>query len=346
VSDKSRLSQGSSPRLSRADSLAPYSMHQKYAPSPAMMMQRARTLLISATLFWGLTFPLVRGFELAQRARVPEISAPALACADVAARFGLAALVLLPLCLRSLANITRREWIQAVGLAFLAGIGMYLQTLGLAWADASVVGFLTQLYTLIVPLIVALRDRRLPGRRVFVACALVLVGAALLSPNLLSHFALGAGELVTLLSTLFFAGQIVWVERPLFAENRAVLVTMLMFAMLGAMFGCGYAIEGGDAVTVGRLFAPSPVWQMFLVLLFPCTIFTFLIMNAWQRWVSATEAGLIYCIEPVIAGFLPGWISRFAGVSYPNEPLTWSLLVGGMMIVGATVLVATEKRTA
>jgi drug/metabolite transporter (DMT)-like permease len=325
-------------------------MHQKYSPSPATMMERARTLLIGATLFWGLTFPLVRGFELAQLAHVPGISAQALACVDVALRFGLAALVLLPLCAGQLRNITRREWLQAIGLAFLAGIGLYLQTLGLAWADASVVGFLTQLYTLIVPLIVALRDRRLPTRRVVGACALVLAGAALLSPNLLRHFTLGPGELVTLLSTAFFAGQIVWVERPIFAENRALLVTTLRFALLAVMFGAAYAGTGGSAATAVRLFEPAAVWQMFLVLLFPCTIFTFLVMNAWQRWVSATEAGLIYCIEPVIAailaGFLPGWISRYAGVDYPNEPLRWTLLIGGLLIVSATVLVATEKRTA
>jgi drug/metabolite transporter (DMT)-like permease len=325
-------------------------MHQKYAPSPAVMMERARLLLIGATLFWGLTFPLVRGFELAQRAHVPGVSALVLASADVGLRFGVAALVLLPLCVRDLLTITRREWIQAAGLALLAGIGMYLQTLGLAWADASVVAFLTQLYTLIVPLIVALRDRRRPGQRVVVACGLVLLGAALLSPDLVRYFTLGPGEVVIALSTFFFAGQIVWVERPVFAENRAVLVTMLMFAMLGTMFGLGYAGAGGDAATLVKLFEPSAVWQMILVLLFPCTVFTFLIMNAWQRWVSATEAGLIYCIEPVIAailgGFLPGWISRFAGIDYANEPLTWSLLVGGTLIVSATILVATEKRTA
>jgi len=85
-----------------------------------------------------------------------------------------------------------------------------------------------------------------------------------------------------------------------------------------------------------------------LVLL--CTVFNFLIMNAWQRCVSATEAGLIYCIEPVIAtllsAFLPGWISSFAAIAYANETLTWSLLIGGVLIVGATVLVATERRTA
>ena len=325
-------------------------MHQKVPLTGAMMIRRARMLLIGATLFWGLTFPLIRGLQLAQNDHAPDVSAPTLVSADVAARFGVAALVLLPFCVRDLLNIRRREWMQAIGLAFLAGIGLFLQSLGLAWTDASVAAFLTQLYTLIVPLIVALRDWRLPGWRVFVACGLVLAGAALLSPDILKHFVPGAGELVILLSAVFFAGQIVWVERPIFAENRALLVTMLMFALLAAMFTTGYAGQGGDIATLKRLFEPAPVWQMFLALLFLCTIFTFLIMNCWQRWVSASEAGIIYCIEPVIAailcGFLPGWISRFASISYPNEPLTWTLFVGGSLIVGATILVATEKRTA
>ena len=154
---------------------------------------------------------------------------------------------------------------------------------------------------------------------------------------------------MTILSTGFFAGQIVWVERPIFAENRAVLVTMLMFGLMGVVFGLGYALQGGTPDLTQELFTPAAVWQMFLVLLFPCTIFTFLVMNAWQRWVSATEAGLIYCIEPVIAAilcaFLPGWISRYTGIAYANEPLRWTLLIGGALIVSATALVATERRT-
>ena len=43
-------------------------------------------------------------------------------------------------------------------------------------------------------------------------------------------------------------------------------------------------------------------------------------MNKWQRWISATEAGLIYCLEPVIAtilsSFLPGWISAMTRASF------------------------------
>ena len=318
-----------------------------------MLIRRARTLLIGTTVLWGLSFPLLRGLELVQRANAPQVSDSALACADVTVRFALAALFLLPIYGRQLAHVDWREWSQAIGLALFAAGGLYLQTLGLAWTDASVAAFLTQLYTLIVPLIVAVRDRRFPSLRVVVACVLVLAGAAMLSPGLLHHFTPGPGDLVIVLSTVFMASQIVWVERPLYAENRAGVVTLIMFAILAGVFAAGYFIVGGTehaAQAAGQLFGTPVLWGLTLALVLLCTVFNFLIMNAWQRCVSATEAGLIYCIEPVVAtlisGFLPGWISRVGSIIYTNETLTWSLLVGGVLIVAATILVATERRTA
>jgi drug/metabolite transporter (DMT)-like permease len=79
-----------------------------------------------------------------------------------------------------------------------------------------------------------------------------------------------------------------------------------------------------------------------------CTVTTFFVMNTWQRFVSATEAGLIYCLEPVIAtvlaAFFPGWISRWAGIDYPDETLRWGLFAGGLLIIAAAILVATQRR--
>jgi hypothetical protein len=66
-------------------------------------------------------------------------------------------------------------------------------------------------------------------------------------------------------------------------------------------------------------------------------------MNRWQPLISPTEAGLIYTIEPVFASllalFLPGLVSVWAGVDYPSESVTWRLLVGGGLITAANVLV-------
>ncbi len=323
-------------------------MYDKTIPPGILLVRRARALLIGATVLWGLSFPLTRGLELVQRAVAPGVSDSATACCDMAVRFGLAALCFLPFQLRNLGGITLREWSQALGLALFAGIGLYLQTLGLERTDASVSAFLTQLYTLLVPLIVAVRDRRFPSARVIIACFLVLVGASLLSPGLLTQLALGPGEVVILFSTFFIACQIVWVERPVYSENRTGLVTLLMFALLALQFVVAYFFMGGRMADAQLLFGTPVLWQLTSALVLLCTVFNFFIMNTWQRCVSATEAGLIYCIEPVIAAvlcsFLPGWISRFAAVDYPNEVLPWTLFVGGVLIVFATILVATEPR--
>jgi len=312
----------------------------------AILVRRARLLLVGATLLWGSSFALIRGLQLAQEARVPAISGQALACADMAIRFGLAALLLLPFYARNLWNITSREWSQAAGLALLAGPGLYLQTLGLAWTDASVSAFLTQLYTLLVPLIVAGRDRRWPTLRVALACTLVLLGVALLSPGLLTHFTLGPGELLIVISTFFFALQIVWVERPLYADNRSGVVTLVMFALIALLFAALYPFLG-TAHSAFLLLDHDHLGILMLLIVIFCTQINYFIMNTWQRCISATEAGLIYCIEPVIAtvlaSFVPGWISRFVGIFYPNETLRWGLFLGGALIVSATVLVATQR---
>ncbi len=311
------------------------------------LVGKARALLVASTVLWGLSFPLMRGLVLAQKDHAPNGSDLALACADMAVRFGLAALVMLPFYLKDLARVSRREWSQAIGLAILGGAGLYLQTLGLAWTDASVSAFLTQLYALLVPLIVAIRDRRWPSLRVIVACAMVLIGIAVLSPGLLTHFTLGPGALVIIVSSGFIAGQIVWVERPVYAENRFGLVTLLMFALMSAMFILAYFGTGGTTAVALPLFGTPHLIGLTLAMVLLCTVVNYWIMNAWQRCVSATEAGLIYCLEPAIAtifsSFVPGLISRFANINYPNEMLSWTLAFGGAMILSATVLVATER---
>ena len=152
------------------------------------------------------------------------------------------------------------------------------------------------------------------------------------------------------MSSGFIAGQIVWVERPIYAENRFGLITLLMFVLMSAMFVFAYFGTGGTTSFAVQSFDTPRLAGLTLAMVLLCTVVNYWIMNAWQRCVSATEAGLIYCLEPAIAtifsSFVPGLISRFAGISYPNEMLSWTLALGGAMILSATVLVATEKRGA
>jgi drug/metabolite transporter (DMT)-like permease len=69
----------------------------------------------------------------------------------------------------------------------------------------------------------------------------------------------------------------------------------------------------------------------------------FLLMNYWQRFITTTEAGLLYSFSPVMAAltetFLPAPLSRWIGIDYANQPLTFSLIIGGALILGANVVI-------
>ena len=95
----------------------------------------------------------------------------------------------------------------------------------------------------------------------------------------------------------------------------------------------------------GTLLAPwqdGPWLGLTVILTVFCTVGSFSLMNAWQPKITATEAGLIYCIEPIfgsiMACFLPAWFSAWGGIHYDNETATWTLLMGGGLITIANVL--------
>ena len=89
------------------------------------------------------------------------------------------------------------------------------------------------------------------------------------------------------------------------------------------------------------------IWLLLALTLF-CTLTTFTVMNHWQRFLEATEAGLIYCVEPVSASLcalvLPAWLAALAGVHYANEPFTSRLLIGGTLITLANICIQLKPK--
>jgi hypothetical protein len=87
----------------------------------------------------------------------------------------------------------------------------------------------------------------------------------------------------------------------------------------------------------------STAWLGFTVILtLFCTVGAYILMNTWQPKITATEAGLVYCIEPIFGSlfalFLPAIFSAWAAIEYANETATWTLLAGGGLITLANAL--------
>ena len=310
---------------------------------------RATLWLVVATVLWGVSFPLAKALVIAQHARLPGADTWFLAAVSLVVRFGLAGAALALGSWRTWHGVTRREWWQGVGLGVFASGGMLLQLDGLNYTAASTSSFLTSCYCVTIPVIVAMQRRRWPPVVVIGSCALVLVGIAILAGLDWRTLRLGRGEWETVGCSCFFAAQIFWLERPVFAGNRTGHASAIMFGTIALAMLPVLAVRGRSWSELGVAAAGSgSIIGLLLALTLFCTLATFTVMNHWQRFLEATEAGLVYCVEPVAASlcalFLPAWLSVATGVSYPDESFTLRLLIGGTLITLANIFIQLKPR--
>ena len=310
--------------------------------SDARSRSRAVGMLILATPCWALSFPVMKALALEQQKLLPDAGTWFFTALGVMVRFGAAGLLMLPLLLRARQKFSRREVEQGIILALFGGAGILFQMDGLAYTAASISAFLTQGYTVFIPLWVVLTTRRRPSVKIILSVLLVLAGVAVLADLNFHSLQLGRGELETLVASLFFTAQILTLEHPRYAANRPVQFSIAMFFGMTLFSVPLLWATAPDFAACVRAYSTPAACGFMASLVVVCTLAGYLIMNRWQRLVTATEAGLIYCLEPVFASalalFLPAIFSVWAGIHYPNELLTGRLLVGGALVTAANLL--------
>ena len=310
--------------------------------TPESRRRRAMFMLMSATFFWASSFPVMKALGLEQQKLLPDASTWFLTWLGVMYRFGAAGLLLAIFLWRDLKNISRSEIEQGFGLAVFGVGGILFQMDGLNYTAASTSAFLTQCYCVFIPVWVALTQRRWPRCQEIVSVGLVMVGLGILSGLDFTALKIGRGELETLIASLLFTGQILWLERPRYSTNAPLRFSLVMFVGMAVLCVPGVWLTAPNVAACLQAYASSAAISFMAVLVLLCTLGGYLFMNRWQRDVPATEAGLIYSIEPVLTSvltlFLPAWISVWAGINYSNEILTTRLLIGGGLVTVANVL--------
>jgi drug/metabolite transporter (DMT)-like permease len=314
--------------------------------STGQLRAKAIRILLLCTLFWGLSFPVMKALGLAQHNLVPAAGTWFLTFLGVLYRFGASALILGLISFASLRTISRREIEQGIVIAIFGAGGILFQMDGLAYTQASTCAFLTQGYCVFIPLWVALNRRRWPSRKIVISTVLVVSGVWVLSRLNVHDFRLSRGECETLIASLLLTGQILCLESPRYAGNRPENFSTVMFGVM-ALISLPFALATvPNAGALVRPFATPFTCALLAVLVFFSTLISYVMMNYWQKHVSATEAGLIYCIEPVVASFLclflPALLSAWAMIHYENEQLTVRLFIGGGLILAANVLIQSK----
>ncbi len=306
---------------------------------------RATAMLLLATPCWALSFPVMKALALEQQKLLPDAGTWFFTALGVVIRFGTAGLVLLPILFFIRQTISRREAEQGIILALFGGAGILFQMDGLAYTAASTSSFLTQGYCVFIPCWVVLLNRRRPSLKIILCVTLVLAGAAVLADVNFHSFNLRRGEWETIIASLFFTAQILTLERSRYAASRPLQFSIAMFLAM-ALFSLPllWVTAPSFGACVRAYSSPASCGYMASLVII-CTLAGYMIMNRWQRAVTATEAGLIYCLEPVFASllalFLPAIFSAWTGINYPNEQLTARLLLGGALVTAANFFLQT-----
>lgn len=316
--------------------------------SPAGSPRLSMAMLLLACACWGGSFPVIKGLGQWWADSDPGMSSWAISMGSLAWRFLAAAAILALLLARQLATLTRGEVRQALELSVLSAIALVLQMDSMAYTTASTSAFLAQGYSILLPLWVALATRRMPHPLIWLSVALVVAGSALLAGLEAGALRLGRGELEAVGSAIAFTLQILVVESPRHAGNRAWPMSALSFACTGILMLVPALFLAPQA---GALLAPvhhpAALGCLALLVLLPTLGGTGL-MFAFQGGVGAVAAGIIYCSLPIFAAaaalVLPALLSSLLGIGYADEGLSIRLLAGGTLVAIAVILAQLSPR--
>lgn len=305
------------------------------SPCPRVTARKASLMLLLATLFWGLSFPLMKHWQN---------SGQACPGGDLVASHTLMALrMLLGLSILALVRPglfvrpTRREFGIGAVLGLLNFAGITLQMLGLIHTTPALSGFLTSLASAWVPLLAFVWFRTFIPRATLWGLLLGLAGAAVLGVDPSKELLVGGGEILTVVSTLIFAVMILVLDRwGRTVESAHVTISFVLFTGLpaGVMAACWSVSSGGTTEWLswlGGMLQDRSVLAALVLLTVFSTVLGSLLLSTYQPRVPAARAALIYFLEPLFAtGF---------SIALGLDSFALQLLLGGSLILLGNFLV-------
>jgi len=290
-------------------------LHQTTSTRKRSLLSKQELALVGITAIWGTTFLIV---HLAVQHSDPLFF--------VGVRFLIAGAIAALVFARALRGMTWRDLGAGAAIGVMIYLGYGLQTIGLLTIPSSTSAFITALYVPMVPLLQWAVFRKAPKWATWVGIALAFGGLLLLAGPTATGLSLGTGELLTLISTVAIAGEIILVA--IFARTVDVRrVTVVQLVVAGGLALLTMPVVGETVP------AFSWAWLLPAIILGAASALIQLTINWAQQTVSPTRATVIYAAEPVWAGI----IGRVAGERLPG------LAVVGALFIVAGVLVSELK---
>jgi drug/metabolite transporter (DMT)-like permease len=281
-------------------------------------------LLLSVTVFWGSTFVIVKkSIEI-----MPTF-------AFLSLRFWLASLVLCVMFFPKFKKLNKTVLIDGALLGLMLFLSYAFQTVALEYSKASVVGFLTGLNVVIVPILSAFVIKKMPRIYSQVGVFFALIGVALMSLN--ENFSISWGDSLAIICAFFISVHILMTDR-FSRKYDTYLLTTIQITVL-AILSTVVSIAK-EPYLIPEHFDSYLIFSLIITSLF-ATVYAFIIQTTMQKYTTPTKTALIFTMEPVMAGVF-GYL--LAGEILPLRGYLGSIVIFLGILIAEFGYLIFEKR--
>jgi drug/metabolite transporter (DMT)-like permease len=272
---------------------------------------KADLSLIGITALWGASFPLM---SLALK-DIPVFS-------FIAIRYTLSALIIAVLFFKNFRKLDRRTLKSALYIGGALFIGCVFQIEGLVYTTPSKSSFITGLYVIFVPIIIAVIYKKLPDLKTIIGIILSIIGLSIMSLG--GDMTVNKGDIMTLIGAVVFAVQILMVDKYT-QDVDIVLLTCLELLVVGI----GGAIPAAAIEEFRFTLTPMAVGAILFTAIFSTAV-AHTVQNKVQSFTNPTHAAIIYLAEPVFGAIF----SLFIGDKFGGRTLAGCMVILiGMLII-------------
>lgn len=284
------------------------------------MSKKKETLLSLSLLFvgfiWGLGFIAVK---YAIDAGMNSISINMF-------RFGIATVLTAIVFHKQVFAIKLVDFKRGILPSVMLALGFFLQNTGMEYTTPGNSALITGSYIILVPFISFLITKIRPSRNALISAVITFVGITILSMPSFSFSDFKIGDLLIFLSAISFAIHFLTLDSALkkVDSSKMTFIQLFFTTILFAIMFFAFDIKNFAKINWDSALLPIVFLGLFSSFLAYC------IQTYAQKYIAPTKVAIIMASESLFGAVL--------SVELMIEPLTWNLVVGGVLALGGIVL--------
>lgn len=270
-------------------------------------------LLFGATISWGTSFIILKN-------TIETVSVFYI----LAIRFTVSGLIIGAIFYKKIFKAPKKTILNGILLGVILTFAYDIQTFGLVETSPARNAFLTSSYCILTPFMAWFLIKKRPKFYNVIAAIMCIIGIALVVfSNNDNGVGVNIGDLLTLLSAVFYALQIIYIDK--FQDQGNDNIQLLVFELLtvGVVnILLSLIMDMPKGIEVYALNLEQFLSIMYLTLM--CTLFAQFAMIFGQQFTTANQASLILSLESVFGALF--------SVIFGAEKLGVGLIIGFVVI--------------